>query len=229
VTPTEEEVRAAAAVRRVGLNAASLLAAYVLPRVFTIGAIVLAARILGTQRFGEYGAAAAFAVILSLLATLGMHPLLVRDLARDPALAPRLLRAAHLVKSTSVAVMLVLVFALSRWGVGFEGDALTAALLLGVAYALGAYTENLSAYFHATERMHVWAEASALNGLVTGSLGALLASPGSAPVRSRGRRLRSRGCCCARRPTCGAARPRDERTSSAWRARCFPSPPASSS
>lgn len=172
MTPTEE-ARAAAGVRRVGLNVASLLAAYVLPRVFTVGAIVLAARVLGTERFGAYGAAAAFVVILSLLGTLGMHPLLVRDLAREPARAPRLVRAAHIVKSVAVALMLALVYALSRW-MGFRGEALVAAMLLGVASALGAYSENLSAFFHATERMHVWAEASALSGLVTGLLGALL-------------------------------------------------------
>ena len=174
MTSSEEELRGAAGVRLVGLNAASLLAAYVLPRVFTVGAVILAARVLGAERFGAYGAAAAFAVILSIVATLGMHPLLIRDLAREPDLAPRLLRAAHLVKTIAGALMLVLVYMLARWGIGFTGEALAAAILLGFAYAIGAYAENLSAYFQAVERMHVWTEASALFGIVTGSLGAVL-------------------------------------------------------
>ena len=169
----DEEAHAAAGVRRVGMNALSLLGAYVLPRVFTVGAVVVAARVLGAERFGAYGAAAAFAVILSVLATLGMHPLLVRDLARDPAAAPRLLRAAHLVKTVANVVMFAMVYGLARPGAGLEGEARAAALLLGAAYAIGAYGENLSAYFQAVERMHVWTEASALFGVVTGVLGVL--------------------------------------------------------
>lgn len=161
-------------VRAIGVNALSLLGAYVAPRVFTVGAVVLAARVLGADVFGVYGSASAFAVILSLLATLGMHPLLVRDLAREPGRAPSLLRAAHLVKAVSSVVMLVALVALGRWAVGLTGDALRAAVLLGLAYAVGAFGENLSAYFQAVERMHVWTEASALYGIVTGALGALL-------------------------------------------------------
>jgi O-antigen/teichoic acid export membrane protein len=174
MTPADDERRRAARLRRLGSNALSLLAAYVLPRVFTLAAIVLAARVLGADRFGAYGAAAAFAVILSIIATLGMHSLLVRDLARSPESAPRLVRAAHLLKTVSNLAMLALLYALARWVVGLEGEAMTAALLLGLAYAIGAYAENFSAYYQAVERMHVWTEASALLGVVTGGLGAVL-------------------------------------------------------
>ena len=174
MTPADEEAHAAAGVRRIGVNALSLLGAYVLPRMFTVAGVVVAARVLGAERFGAYGAAAAFAVILSILATLGMHALLVRELARDPDAAPRLLRAAHLVKTVANVFMLGMVYVLARWGVGLEGEALPAALLLAAAYAVGAYGENLSAYYQAVERMHVWTEASALFGIVSGGLGALL-------------------------------------------------------
>ena len=174
MTSGEAEEHAAAGVRTVGKNAISLFGAYVLPRVFTVGSVVVAARVLGTERFGVYGAAAAFAVILSILATLGMHPLLVRDLARDPSGAPRVLRAAHVVKTGSNLLMLGLVYALARWGLELDSETLAAALLLAGGYAIAAYAENLSAYFQAVERMHVWTEASAIFGLVTGLLGSLM-------------------------------------------------------
>lgn len=174
MNPADEQAQRVARLLRLGKNALALLGAYVIPRGFTVVAIVLAARVLGSDGFGAYGTAAAFAVILSILATLGMHPLLVRDLARDPAAAPRLIRAAHLVKTAANAVMLVLLYLLARGQVGLSGEALDAALLLGVSYAIGAYVENLSAYFQAVERMHVWTEASALVGLITGGLGIAL-------------------------------------------------------
>lgn len=158
------------AVRPVARNAAALFLAYVLPRVLTFLAVIAAARTLGTSDFGAYGTAAAFAVILSIVATLGMIPLLVREFAQHPDRAPSLMRAAHWVKTASNVVMLAAVIVLVRL-LGHSAEVQRAALLLAIAYAIGAYVENLAAYFQATERMHVWTQASALYGLVTGLVG----------------------------------------------------------
>lgn len=166
--------RHSAALRRILLNAASLLGAYVFPRLFTFAAVVVAARVLGPADFGAYGTAAAYAVILSILATLGMMPLLVRDLARDPGRAPELLRAAHLVKAVSGALMLLALVLLARFGLGYPTPVVAAAFLLGLGYAVGAFVENLGAWFQAIERMGVWMQASAVFGLVTGAIGATL-------------------------------------------------------
>lgn len=165
---------AAAGVRRVLHNAASLLLAYVLPRLFTLGSVVVAARVLGTADFGAYSTAAAFAVLLSIVATLGMIPLLVREIAQSPGRAPALLAAAHAVKTVSNVLMLALLFVLARYVLDYPTPVVVAALLLGVSYAVGAYVENLTAWFQAVERMHVWTQASAALGLVTGGLGLAL-------------------------------------------------------
>ena len=164
-------VPGAAGVRRVLHNALSLLLAYVLPRLFMLGSVVVAARVLGATQFGAYSTAAAFAVVLSIIATLGMTPLLVREIARAPERAPGLLAAAHAVKTASNVLMLALLLVLSRYVMGYPAPVVLAALLLGVSYAVGAYTENLAAWFQAVERMHVWTQASAINGVVAGGLG----------------------------------------------------------
>ncbi|HEX6939829.1 MAG TPA: oligosaccharide flippase family protein [Longimicrobiales bacterium] len=166
--------RSGTAIRRIAANAASLLGAYVLPRVCTLGAAVIAARLLGAAAFGAYGAAAAFAVILSIAATLGMMPLLIRDIARAPDDAARLLAAAHRVKTIANAAMLIALVGLAHGILGYPAPVTLAALLLGVGYALGAYVENYGAYFQAVERMHVWMQANAAYGIVTGALGIAL-------------------------------------------------------
>ena len=160
--------------RRIFLNALSLLFAYGLPKVFTVGAVVVAARVLGTGEFGAYGTAAALAVILSIVSTLGMLPLLIRDIAREPERAPELVRSAHVLKTIANGVMLVTLVVVAKWLLAYPDRVVAAALLLGVSYAIGSYAENMAAYFQAMERMHVWMQASAAFGLVTGGLGAAL-------------------------------------------------------
>jgi O-antigen/teichoic acid export membrane protein len=168
---SEPEVRADT-LRGVVRNATALLLAYVFPRVFTFASVVLAARVLGTQEFGAYGTAAAFAVVLSVLASLGMLPLLVRDIARDPGSAPRLIRASHLVKTVAGAGMMGALLLLAR-ALAYSSDVTAAALILGVGYWLGSYADNLTAYYQGVERMRVCTEASAAFGVVSGALGAL--------------------------------------------------------
>src|SRR5690606_39252001 len=135
---------------------------------------VVAARVLGAADFGAYSTAAAFAVLLSIVATLGMTPLLVREIAQAPGRAPALLAAAHAVKTASNVLMLALLFVLARYVLAYPTPVVAASLLLGISYAVGAYVENLAAWFQAVERMHVWTQASAAFGLVTGGLGLLL-------------------------------------------------------
>lgn len=155
-------------------NAFALLLAYVLPKAFVFVSVVVAARLLGTRNFGAYGAAGAFATILSILVSLGIQPLLVRDIARDPAAAPRLLRTAHFVKLMAGAVMLAALLAFARV-LAFPPEVTGAALFMALGYWIGTLGDNLNAYFQGVERMRVCTEASALFGLVSATAGVLLA------------------------------------------------------
>lgn len=164
----------AAGLRRVLANALSLLLAYALPRGALFFSTIIAARALGPAAFGAYGTAAAYAVILSILSTLGMQTLLVREMARSPDSAGALLRAAHRVKTAANIVMLPLLLVLAAGPLGYAEDVTIAALLLGGAYAVGSYVENFAAWFQAVERMHVWTQASAAFGVVTAVTGIVL-------------------------------------------------------
>lgn len=163
----------AAALRRVLASSVALFFAYLLPRLATFGAVVVAARVVGVARFGAYGTAAALAVMLSIVATLGMMQMLVRDLAQTPADAPELLGAANMAKIATGVLMLGALGALA-WLLAYPSDVVAAAMLLGVGYAIGAFAENLGAYFQAEERMGVWMQAQAVFGLVSGVLGVAL-------------------------------------------------------
>ncbi|HET8655245.1 MAG TPA: oligosaccharide flippase family protein [Longimicrobiaceae bacterium] len=158
--------------RRVAANTASLVFAYAIPRAFTLLSAVVAARVLGAALFGDYATAAAVAVVASIVATLGMQPLLVREVARAPRSAPRLIAAAHAAKLGTVALMGSVLVAVAV--LALRPPVAAAALLLGAGYAVGAFVENLAAYFQGIERMHVWTQASAILGVVSGGAGVAL-------------------------------------------------------
>lgn len=161
------------AARQITANGIWLLLAYVGPRLGQWVAVLVAARVLGADRFGWYGTAASLAVIASVATTLGIMPLLIRDLAREPSLAPALLSASHRLKTWTNLGMFVMLAA-AVWLLDYPGPVAQAALMLGVAYAIGSYAENFGAYFQAIERMRVWMQANALLGSVAGVVGVTL-------------------------------------------------------
>jgi O-antigen/teichoic acid export membrane protein len=166
---------AATDLRRVLKNAVSLTGAYVLPRLCTFAAAVVAARALGVVAFGQWGSAAALAVILSVTATLGMMQMLIREIARTPDRAPTLIGAANVAKLATTTLMVGATALVAAGPLGYDSAVVTAALLLALAYGVGAFAENLGAYFQGIERMSVWMQAQALYGIVTGLLGIALA------------------------------------------------------
>ncbi len=160
--------------RQVLRNAVHLLLAYAIPRAFTIVSVVVAARYLGAERFGGYGAAAACAVILSVVASLGMLPLLVREIARAPGRAADLLVAAHRLKAVTCAVMLLVAWPLTGVFFADQPGPRLAAMVLCVGWVLHAFAENFAAYYQAVERMGRWTQASSIFGIVASVAGVAL-------------------------------------------------------
>ncbi|HSR43173.1 MAG TPA: oligosaccharide flippase family protein [Longimicrobiales bacterium] len=171
------------AVRRTAGNAAALVAAYVVGRGLAFVAVVVAARIVGTEAFGTYGAAAALAVMASLVSTLGMTPLLVREMARDADESAGWLAAADRVKHGSNVLMLGVLWWVAGPLLDLGSTAVAASLLLGAGYALGSYAENRLAWTRAVERMSLVTRATAVYGVVAGLAGVIaIAVTGSVVV-----------------------------------------------
>ncbi len=167
-------------VRQIAKNASYLLLAYVVPRLFTVVSVVVAARWLGTEDFGAYGAAAALAVIASVIASLGMLPLLVREIAQAPDRARAVLSGAHRIKAVSGLAMLASTWVAADMLFADRPDARAAALVLALGWVAHAFAENVAAYYQAIERMGRWTQASALFGIVSAVVGVtLLLSTGS--------------------------------------------------
>jgi O-antigen/teichoic acid export membrane protein len=103
--------------RLVARNFAALGAGEVLARLIAFGAMVYAARVLGTSMYGTIGFALAVLLYLNRVADFGIELSGVRELAKDPAqlerlasavLSVRLLLAAALIAATALLALVVL-------------------------------------------------------------------------------------------------------------------------
>jgi O-antigen/teichoic acid export membrane protein len=150
-------------------NAGALLAAYVVPRALTFAAALLAARLLRPAAFGAYGMAAALAITLSVLCSLGLLPLLVREIAREPARGPALVAAANRIKLAASVLVLAATAGLAAL-LGLPGEAVMAASWLAAGQVCWAIAESTGARLQAEERMAPWVAAN----VVLGASGALL-------------------------------------------------------
>jgi O-antigen/teichoic acid export membrane protein len=157
---------------RVAKNAGALLGAYVVPRALTFAAALLAARVLQPAAFGAYGAAAALAMTLSVLCTLGMLPLLVRELARDPTRGDALIAAANRIKIIAALPMLAALLLVATV-IGLSADATRAALVLAIGHVFWALAESYGARLQAEERMRRWLEANIVFGVCSAFLGGI--------------------------------------------------------
>lgn len=93
---------------RIGLNLAALVGARFACLAMTLVQMGITFRALGVEGTGQFGFALGYASLFSVLATLGIQRLLVRDIARDRAIAWTYVWTAAAV----VAVLSLMVFAL---------------------------------------------------------------------------------------------------------------------
>lgn len=114
--------------------------------------LVLAARALGPEAFGRFTFAYVLATLLGAGLDLGMHPLVVRAVARAPEEAVRAWRAAATLK-LGLLPAVGGVFALLPLALGRPADTVGAAWLLGCALVVQSFVEVVVSLFTGVERL----------------------------------------------------------------------------
>ena len=138
---------------RVAWNA-GLKVAVQATRLLSLGFVVLAARVLGPEGFGKFTFAYAWATLLGAALDLGMHSLLVREVARARDQTAERWAAAVTLK---LALLVPVGFAFLALPVltGRPGDTIGAAWLLGAALGLQSFIELAVSVFTGLERLEL--------------------------------------------------------------------------
>ena len=152
-------------VGRIG-HVAALLAASAVGRLCQLAYVMIVARTLGLEAFGELATVTAFLAILGVVSDFGLSRLVVRDVARDPVLG-----GSYLVQSLAIrailAVVAALVLGLTVTLLGYSPSTRLAAWVGGLSLVTGAAALTVVAILSARERMRQVAILSALVGVLT--------------------------------------------------------------
>jgi O-antigen/teichoic acid export membrane protein len=151
---------------RIGFNLATLAGTRLLSLVLTLVQMGIIFRALDVEGRGQFGFSLQFASLFTVAATLGIQRLLVRDIARDPAIAWDLAWTA----CTAVAVLSGLVFAMIT-GLAFiieETPPARAAIMLAAVWTvvLWAWQQPFEAMLLARERMGLVSIANAAGAVL---------------------------------------------------------------
>ncbi len=162
--PTNPSAGHGRLVRNITMLAGSQLATWGLTLLWTI----FVPRALGPRGMGQLVVGISVTTILGMLVGLGVNTLLVKEIARAPQQAPRLMGTAMMVSTGLILPSLILMGAYILVG-RFEGQQIVILLLMTGVMLLNLFGGTIQAAFQGIERMEFVAYANVLNkGLLNG-------------------------------------------------------------
>ena len=85
-------------VRKIAKNTGVVIAGNVIFRLVSLFVIIYLARYLGTAGFGKYSFVFAYLAFFNIITDLGLQQILVREMAREPSTAPKLIGNAYVIR-----------------------------------------------------------------------------------------------------------------------------------
>lgn len=152
-------------VQRIAKNTSVLLIARILSYLLTFFYMVYIARYLGAAGFGILSFALAFTAIFGVLTDFGLHPLTVREVARDKSLASKYLANISLMKIILVTITFGLI-ALTINLMGYPEQTIRVVYLMALYVIFISFTGMFYSIFQAYERMEYESLGHMLNSIL---------------------------------------------------------------
>lgn len=153
-------------VQRIARNTAVLLASNIASLVISFFFTMYVARYLGAQGFGVLSFALAFTAIFGVLTDIGLQGLMIREIARDRALAPKFMGNIAVLKIFLVIVTFGLI-ALTIELLDYPEHTIKVVYLMALSVMFNAFSIMLYGVFRAYERMEFEAVGGVLSSALT--------------------------------------------------------------
>ncbi len=155
--------------RNIVKNSAWLLTATVVMRLLSAFIIVMLARGLGAEGFGQYSFAMAFVAFFAIISNFGFHSLLVRNVAKNKSLTNKYINNIITLKLFFGLAALAAIFIVSLF-INKSLPVLIAVYILGIEVVVGGFTDIMRALFRAYENMKFDAIAQIIEKIIWAGL-----------------------------------------------------------
>lgn len=149
-------------VQRIARNTSLLLVSQIISYVLSFFSVAYLARYLGAAGFGTLSFAIAFTTLFSILADLGLQPLIVREVARDKSLAPKYLANVNLMKIILGSITFGLI-ALTINLMGYPQQTIYIVYIIGLSVVCNSLASTFYSIFQAHEKMEYQSLAQVLS------------------------------------------------------------------
>ena len=154
-------------------NSALLTVAEAIGRLMRLILVMYSARVLGAEMYGKFAFALVFPLLFMILADLGIHQLLVREIARKTEDVEKYLGNALFIKFFLASFTLLMIF-LTVNLTGKPQNELVVVYIMGIASIMGSFAELFKSVFQAFQKIVYDAVSILFTGLVTTVLGVVI-------------------------------------------------------
>ncbi|CAD6492210.1 MAG: Polysaccharide biosynthesis protein [Candidatus Argoarchaeum ethanivorans] len=139
-------------IQRVTRNTGVVIVGDVIFKIISLVIMIYLARYLGTVGFGKYSFVFAYLAFFGIITDLGLQSILVREMARDSAIAPKLIGNAYIIKLIlavfAVALSMIVITLMS-----YPADTTTYIYIGAFTILFGSFSDLYATIFQANLRM----------------------------------------------------------------------------
>ena len=156
--------------KKIASNSALLIGAELSSKAIRVFLVVFSARLLGVENYGIFSFAMAFTILFLIVADMGIHQLLVREVARKPEMLKKYLSNALFIKLLLIVLNLTLIFFAINLTNKPKGVIITV-IIIAVSQIFNSFGELFKSIFQAFQRMKYDATSTLLHSFFDSFLG----------------------------------------------------------
>lgn len=156
--------------KKIVTNSSMLMGAEIFSRFIRIALVIVSARLLGDENYGKFSFAMAFTTLFLIIADMGIHQLLVREIARNLEQVKKYLANALTIKFFLAALNLFLVAVIINF-TNKPTDVIVTVYILAVCQVVLSFGELFKSVFQAFQQMKYDAISTLLQSVLDTVLG----------------------------------------------------------
>lgn len=152
-------------IQKITANISILLISQILNQLAVLFIGLYTARFLGAQGYGTLAFATAFVTTIGVVTDLGLHQLMIREIARDFNLTSKYLGNIITIRLILACILIVIILIGAKL-LNYSENIVIIVLITTISYIINVFTYMIYSVYQAFEKMHFIAVGLLLNGII---------------------------------------------------------------